>query len=148
MQLPEWLPPSFRGIAARYGHILRAVVHFTGTPAAMQQLTKHLSLENSKRASSGSLLRLETQGRSRPGKAGKAKGVTEQRLEKTAVAKVPILVLPIQVYSSLASRLEALYSVQALITWPASSMVARLREPDWERSLCDLPLRVKPSRGT
>ena len=63
----------------------------------MQQLTKHLSLENSKRASSGSLLRLEAQGKSRLSKVGKQQDATEQRLEKTAVAKVPILVLPIQV---------------------------------------------------
>ena len=97
MQLPEWLPPSFKGISARYGHILRAVVRFTGTPAAMQQLTKHLSLEGSKRASSGSLLRLESQGNLRLGKAGRQREATAQGLEKTAVAKVPILVLPIQV---------------------------------------------------
>ena len=64
----------------------------------MQQLTKHLSLETSRRASSGSLLRLENQGNLRTGKAGKGRILKEQKLEKTAVAKVPILVLPIQVF--------------------------------------------------
>ena len=96
MALPEWLPPSFRGVSARYGHMLKATISFSGSPAAMQQLTKHLSLEGSRRGSVGSLLRLESQQRkSRPGVQGRGKG--EPPAVQVASAKVPILVLPSQV---------------------------------------------------
>lgn len=96
MTLPEWLPPSFRGVSARYGHLLKATISFSGSPSAMQQLTKHLSLEGSRRASAGSLLRLESQGkRTRLGSQGRRK--EEQHATQAATAKVPILLLPNQV---------------------------------------------------
>ena len=94
MQLPEWLPPSFRGVSARYGHVLKATVSFTGSPSAMVQLTKHLSLEGSRRGSTSSLLRLEGQGK---GRGFQGRRTEAQKAVQVATAKVPLLLVPSQV---------------------------------------------------
>jgi hypothetical protein len=83
----------------RYGYVLLASVIFSGSPAAMQLLTQHLSLDQFRRASGGNLLRLSV-GKLDQGAGRVIRGsVAEPPLEQTAVAKVPILLLPFQVLS-------------------------------------------------
>lgn len=100
MQIPEWLPPSFRGLSVRYGHVLKATISFNGSPSAMQLLTKHLSLETGRRALSGSVLRLEVEDKSRLRRAAGREGGGKQETERVATAQVPLLVLPEQVENS------------------------------------------------
>lgn len=100
LPLPDWLPPSYKGVSARYGHQLKATVKFTGTPTAMQQLTKHLSLDVSRRVGGGSLLRLATNpSQARSAMLGRKEPAVAAEL--TADAKVALLVLPNQVHTSL-----------------------------------------------
>ena len=62
----------------------------------MQTLTQHLSLDHFRRASRGTLLRLSL-GKVERGSGGTRGGKAENPTEQTAVAKVPILLLPHQV---------------------------------------------------
>ena len=115
MILPEWLPPSYRGVSARFGHVLKATVNFSGSPAALQQLTKHLSLKDSRLGGGGSLLRLETNPSRARSVAQSKEGSTDKPPELTAVAKVPLLILPNQ----------AQFSSCLLVKWPNSHILCK-----------------------
>lgn len=81
--------------------MLLATIRFSGSPAAMQLLTQHLSLDQFRRGAGGNFLRLSVGkldlGAGKLGRVSQAEPPSEQ----IAVAKVPILVLPTQVQSGL-----------------------------------------------
>ena len=77
--------------------MLLATIRFSGSPAAMQTLTQHLSLDHFRRASQGNLLRLSLGKVDRGSGGARGGSKADTPTEQTAVAKVPILLLPHQV---------------------------------------------------
>lgn len=111
MALPEWLPPSFKGSAARFTFNILASIKFTSSPAGMKLLTQHLSIDANNRPSRGSLLTI-------PGRKGpKSKLLQEIAIEQTASASLPVLIHPFQVFLHYVTFL--LFSKDNNICWSA-----------------------------